>query len=265
MIDRRALLLSSLALAACGPRTSAPGLAAPAGTLPTNRANFSDADPVDWPGLRPESFAVHGIDISRWQEGIDWPRARDAGVSFVFMKATEGGDLRDPRIVEHWNEAAAAGVPAGAYHFWYHCTPARTQAEWFIANVPRLPGALPPVLDMEWTPFSPTCTVRPPAAEVRGRMEEFLTIVTRHYGTRPIVYTTPDFYDDMGFANVTGEDFWLRATATDPTSRYRRSDWRFWQYSGTGLVPGIQGEVDLNVFNGSAALWRQWVAARAQR
>lgn len=264
MINRRSLILSSLALAACGQRSPAPGLAAASTSLPTNRPSFSDADPVDWPALRPDQFAVHGIDISRYQSGIDWSRARDAGVSFAFLKATEGADRVDPRLEEHWNAVAAAGIPAGPYHFWYFCRPASEQADWFIANVPRRPGGLPPILDMEWTPFSPTCTIRPPAAQVRAEMEVFLSRLTSHYRTRPVVYTTKSFYNDMGFANVTGEDFWLRATATDPTSLYNRSDWRFWQYSGTGLVPGIPGQVDLNAFNGSAAAWRQWVAARRQ-
>ena len=263
MIDRRALLLSGLALAACG--APAPGLAPAATGTPVSPPRFSDADPVDWPALRPDGFGVHGIDISRWQSGIDWSAARAGGVSFAFVKATEGGDRRDPRFDAHWNAAAAAGVPAGPYHFWYFCTTPERQADWVIANVPRRPGALPPVLDIEYTPFSPTCTVRPPAARVRRDMDVFLERLTRHYGTRPVIYTTIEFYEANGFGDVTGEDFWLRGTAKDPTTLYGRSDWRFWQYSGTGLAPGIPGQVDLNCFNGSVADWRRWRAARQQR
>ncbi len=265
MIDRRLFLLSTLALAGCGARpTAAPTLAAAPRNLSVNAPRFGDSNPTDWQGPRPENYPVHGIDISRYQSGIDWSAARDAGVSFAFLKATEGGDTVDPRLTEHWNAAASGGVAVGAYHFFYHCRSAAEQAAWYIQNVPRRPGALPPVLDMEWTPFSPTCTVRPPATQVRAEIQVFLDALHAWYGTRPIVYTTIEFYRDMGLLDVTDTDLWLRATARDPTDLYGRSDWRFWQYSGTGRVPGIPGDVDLNAFNGSAAAWRQWVAARRQ-
>ncbi|HBB85443.1 MAG TPA: glycoside hydrolase, partial [Sulfitobacter sp.] len=91
MILRRALILSLLALAACGrPSTSPP---ADPGTL--FPARFGDSDPVDFNGRTPQSFPVHGIDVARFQNNIDWDTARRNGVNFAFIKATEGGDLKD--------------------------------------------------------------------------------------------------------------------------------------------------------------------------
>ena len=225
---------------------------------------FADVDPHDWTDGQPTDYPVHGIDASRWQGDIDWRAAREAGVSFAFLKATEGGDRVDPLFAQHWAGAGAAGVPRGAYHFYYFCTPAAQQARWFIANVPRQAGALPPVLDMEWTPDSPTCRIRPPAAQVRAGIATFLDIVGRHYGQRPIVYTTPEFWRDNGFGDISGEEFWLRSTAGHPDTTYDGAAWRFWQYTGTGRVPGLAGQVDINVFAGTAAGWRGWLAARQQ-
>ncbi|EEW24834.1 glycoside hydrolase family 25 protein [Rhodobacter ferrooxidans] len=253
------LLLASLA--ACGspaPRDQA------APSVSVQPADFGDVDPTDWQGNGPSGHPVHGIDISRWQGAVDWPTARAAGVNFAYMKATEGGDGLDPMFKENWRAAARAGVPRGAYHFFYHCRPGVEQARWFIRNVPRSAGALPPVLDIEWTPFSPTCTRRPPAAEVRAEAEAFMTALERHYGQAPLIYTTPDFYQENELWRLRGHEFWLRSVAAHPSETYAGQHWTFWQYTGTGTVPGIVGKTDINVFAGTAPAWGEWLAARAQ-
>ena len=247
---RAVLILALLSLGACG--------AAPRGPVPVGQVtapNFTDADPHPWEGRAPDRYPVHGIDLSRFQTAVDWPTARANGVNFAFIKATEGGDLVDPMFKDHWRGAGQAGVKRGAYHFFYHCRPAAEQARFFISHVPRSPGALPPVLDMEWTPTSPTCRIRRDGATIRAEARIFLDIVTRHYGQRPILYTTVDFFEDTGLEQLTGVDFWLRSTAEHPDDRYGGQSWRFWQYTSTGLVPGIAGRVDINVFAGSAAAW----------
>lgn len=250
-------------LAACGGGGDG-GKAVPVGAAVA--PNFSDADPVDFKGQRPARFAVHGIDAARFQKSINWKQARGNGVNFAFIKATEGGDLLDPGFKSHWRGAGQAGVARGAYHFYYFCTTPEVQARWFIENVPRSVGMLPPVLDMEWNPFSPTCAHRRPEARVvQDEMRRWLRIVEAHYGQRPIIYTTPRFYKENKLAGFKGYDYWLRTTAKTPREAYPGQSWRFWQYSSTGLINGIVGEVDLNVFNGSAADWANWLAARSYR
>lgn len=224
--------------------------------------NFGDADPHDWEGRNPLDYPVHGIDTSRWQGQVDWAQARANGASFAFLKATEGGDIVDPAFAGNWRAARAAGVPIGAYHFWYHCRPAAEQARWFIRHVPRAAGALPPVLDMEWTPFSPTCTQRPPATTIRREARIFLDALEAHYGQRPIIYSTPDFFEANEMWKLGAYDFWLRSVAGHPRDVYGGRHWTFWQYSGTGLVPGVRGKADLNVFAGSREDWGAWLAAR---
>lgn len=254
-------------LAACGgPQSPAPPRDTPqaARAVVVNPPAFGDADPFDWQGRSPADYPVHGIDLSRWQSDGNWDAAREAGVNFAFIKATEGGDRLDPLFQSHRIAAEAAGVPWGAYHFYYFCKPAAAQARWFIQNVPRHRGSLPPVLDVEWNPHSPTCTTRPAPATVRSEMGIFLDIVGRHYGQRPIIYTNVAFWEDNGFDRITDEEFWLRSTAGHLSETYPGADWVFWQYSGTGLVPGIGGRVDLNVFAGSVPSWRAWLGRRSQ-
>lgn len=229
-------------------------------------ADFKDTDPVAFKGQRPARFPVHGIDAARFQTSINWTQARNNGVNFAFIKATEGGDLMDPSFKNHWRGAGQAGVARGAYHFYYFCTSPEVQARWFIKNVPRSKGMMPPVLDMEWNPFSPTCAHRRPEARVvQDEMRRWLRIVEAHYGQRPIIYTTPRFYKENELGNFKGYEYWLRTTAKTPREAYPGQSWRFWQYSMTGLIDGIVGEVDLNTFNGSAAEWSTWLSARGHR
>ncbi len=222
---------------------------------------FGDADPHEWERRKPTNYPVHGIDVSRWQTDIDWRSARRAGVSFAFLKATEGGDLADPMFATHRAGATQAGVPWGAYHYYYFCRSAEEQARWFIKNVPR--GApLPHVLDMEWTPRSRTCRLRPSGSKVRSEAQKFLGLLERHYGRRPVVYTTVDFFQDTGIGTLSGTEFWLRSVAEHPQQTYPGARWTFWQYTGTGLIPGISGEVDINVFRGSPEAWVRWREGR---
>jgi lysozyme len=255
-------LLSLLILAACGARHRPAAEGAPPVAVAAPR--FTDADPTDWPGRSPATYPVHGIDISRWQGAVDWPTAYANGVNFVYMKATEGGDTVDPMFKTNWTAAARAGVPRGAYHYFYFCRPAIEQARWFIRHVPRSKGALPPVLDMEWTPFSPTCTLRPDAAKVRAEARVFLDALERHYGQRPLIYTSIDFYRDNQMGRVGPYEFWLRSVAGHPGETFAGQRWTLWQYTGTGLVPGVRGRTDINVFAGSAQGWAGWLAQREQ-
>ncbi|MEO0938235.1 MAG: GH25 family lysozyme [Pseudomonadota bacterium] len=245
--------LAVLLLAACG---SAP---APF----TGPMVIGDTDPVRFSGRQPTSYPVRGMDASRFQTSVDWARAKAVGIEFVFLKATEGGDLADPAFKGHWRGAGRAGIRRGAYHFYYFCTAPEVQARWFIRNVRRTPGMLPPVLDMEWNPFSPTCTVRPPAAEVQRQMKVWLDMVEAHYGQRPIIYTAPDFYEDANLRSFGGYEFWLRSTARTPAEAYPGQPWRFWQYTATGTLPNTVGGIDINAWNGTRQEWEAWLARSA--
>lgn len=238
-------------------------IAPPSGAVKAPR--FGDRDPHDWTGKTPWHYPIHGTDVSKYQTSVDWSAARASGISFVFIKATEGGDRFDERFTEHWNGARQAGIPRSGYHFYYFCRPAIEQARWYIRNVPRDPGALPPVLDMEWNAHSPTCKLRPDGAIVRKEMRIFLNALEKHYGKRPIIYTTVDFFDDNDLRQLSEYPFWLRSVAGHPDEKYGPHPWTFWQYTGTGKVPGIKGDADINVFAGSAATWKKWLESNKVR
>jgi len=237
-----------LALAACA---RAPGGGGLYGAIPGDNRPHSGVD-------RARAMQIQGIDVARYQGDIDWQRVRASGQHFAFIKATEGRDYLDPNFRRNWEGARAAGLPRAAYHFMTWCSSAEDQAAWFRQNVPNDPSALPPVLDLEWNNHS-SCRVHPPRGEVLRRVETMLAAMEAHTGRVPIIYTDMNFYNDNLRGVNVANPLWLRSTAAEPHERYQRHDWTFWQYTQTGTVPGIRGEVDRNVFYGTMAEWTHFL------
>ena len=239
-----AALLSAFLLAACG-----------------GGANISfqpDSDPHH--GVRgAHGMPVQGIDISKYQGNIDWHRVRKAGIRFAYMKVSEGGDHVDSRFYANWEAAGRAGVARGVYHFMYWCRTGAEQAIWFSHAVPQDRTQLPPVLDLEWNHASVTCPKKVPRDEALAKIRKMLEVMEYHTGKRPIIYTDINFHRDVLESEFRGHEFWLRSVAAEPHERYRNRPWTFWQYTATGRVPGVAGDVDRNVFSGTERDWEGWL------
>lgn len=204
---------------------------------------------------------VHGVDISKWQGKVDWAALRQAGTKFAFIKATEGGDHVDNRFMENWAGTKQAGVPRGAYHFVYWCRPAHEQAMWFKRNVPYDPTALPPVLDVEWNGESVNCPRKVPREQALAMIHLMLKEMEAHTGKRPIIYTDITFHQEILEGEFTDYPFWIRSTAAEPHHRYNDRRWTFWQFTTTGRVPGVSGDIDRNTFYGTDNQWRMFLAS----
>jgi lysozyme len=216
-----------------------------------------------FPATRSAEFDVHGVDVSKYQGEIDWQAVKESGVAFAFIKASEGGDRSDSKFQYNWAAAKAAGVPRGAYHFVYWCRPPHEEIANFIANVPNDPEALPPVLDVEATPESKSCKRTLYRDEALRDMRAMLELMERHYGKRPIIYSSVDFYQAILHSNALSEyPIWVRSTKYHPQVRYGDRKWTFWQYRSDGHIAGIPNAVDQNTFNGSWNEWRSWLASQ---
>ena len=206
-----------------------------------------------------QSLPVHGVDVSRYQGQIDWHEARKAGTRFAYIKATEGGDHADENFSLHWMMAKDAGVPRGAYHFYYWCRPVQDQIKWFFEHVPVERDALPPVLDVEWYgAASEKCPKKVPKEQALKAIQTFLKAAEKHYGKKAMIYTTIDFYRDILVDDLHDYPLWVRTVNAVPQERYGDRRWVLWQYTDQGRVPGIKGFVDRNAFAGNEEAWRRF-------
>ena len=195
----------------------------------------------------PYGYQVHGIDISHYQGEIDWKmlaqtRQGQFPIHFVFMKSTEGGDFADKNFVANFDSAKANGFIRGAYHFYNPKTDPVKQADFFINSVKLQSGDLPPVLDIEKKGKS--------VEKLQGDLKIWLRKVEQHYGVKPIIYASYKFktrYLNDSFFNA--YPYWIAHYYVDSV-KYQ-GDWKFWQHTDVGTLPGISEQVDLNIFNGS--------------
>ena len=197
-----------------------------------------------------KNTGIYGIDVSHHQGQIDWRKAKQAGVSFAYLKASEGVRFIDPCFAENWLGTKKAGVVRGAYHFFRaHIDPIE-QAKNFIQQVkPVLTSLdLPPALDIEYVADMDSVS----AVELMARAKQWLEYVEHALGVTPIIYTSRAFWEDyIGHNPVFAKyPLWLSAAMRHPGPPSSWREWTFWQFSVKGSVPGIMTAVDLNYFGG---------------
>jgi lysozyme len=202
-----------------------------------------------WVPNRPSQtdYPVRGIDVSHHQGNIQWNSVASSGIRFAYMKATEGSDFDDSKFSDNWRASAAAGVTHGAYHFYVIGTSGELQAAHFVAKVPVDPAALPPAVDLELSGANRSVES---VAQFQHELAAFLTAVAIHYGKTPVIYTTGDFAKQY-LTGMPPGPLWLGEFFTKPSSPAGKS-WTLWQYSEKGRVQGIDGFVDMDVFNGNS-------------
>ncbi|HSR97514.1 MAG TPA: GH25 family lysozyme [Kofleriaceae bacterium] len=186
-----------------------------------------------------------GIDVSYYQETIDWPRVRRAGIRFAFIRVSDGALQRDARFATNWAEAKRAGVVRGAYQFFRPDQSVNAQADLMIAAMAGRDAAdLPPVIDIEIDGGLDLSTVAERAAAWIDRVRQRL-------GVEPIVYTGSDLWRNGGAEALEPQSLWLaHYTPGCPTVPPPWRRWTFWQHTDRGAVPGIIGPVDLDLFAG---------------
>lgn len=202
-----------------------------------------------------EAWALaNGIDVSHWQNIIDWSMVKKH-IDFAFLKCTQEAHGQDPSFPRNWYDCDRNQIPCGPYHFFMpKVSPASQQAN-FVATLNSvigkpyhtLVGKLPPVIDFEVTQGMPI-------KEVIANLIQLAEGITSDLGIKPIIYTNNALsYDAMDpYAQLQNYSLWISHFYV-PTPHVPKpwSTWQFWQFTNRGQVPGIKGNVDRNYFNGT--------------
>ena len=187
-----------------------------------------------------------GIDVSEYQGDIRWSYVdtleNQFPIHFVLIRATVGDDRLDRKFKENWRGAKENKMIRGAYHYYRPNENSLEQAALFIKTVHLQKGDLPPVLDIERLPENQSIE------RLKIGLKRWLEKVEAHYKVRPIIYTGEKYYSDFLKEEFSEYLFWIANY-----NFYREKideDWLFWQFTERGTVPGIKGNVDVNVYNG---------------
>ena len=202
---------------------------------------------------------VIGVDISEYQADVDMQKLASQGISFVYMNATEGSSFEDSRFVQNWENAAACGMPAGAYHFFSFDSPGRMQAENFINRIGDLDGRLIPAVDVEF--YADKRENQPDPAEVTAQLRDFLNALEAAYHVKPMIYCPREIYEKYIMGYFDEYPRWIRSVYY-PASFEAGVSWVIWQYCDTGELEGYEGGeqyIDLDVLHRGTELTSLYV------
>ncbi len=230
---------------------------------------------------------IQGIDVYNGDGAVNWTTAKNAGVQFAFVKATEGVDYVDARFSTNMHNANAAGVYIGPYHFcrvdskngvpftsyngrlfvvgsdpWLDATSEAADFVQAIRPYYTSGSYLPPVADVEGLPDFGSASLN--KTFISNWVQLFSDTVNNSLGVRPMIYTSKSgantHYTSAVAASHRLWEAWWKGTGT--TSPPLQSDtplwnpWLFWQWSATGSVAGVPGsgaahDCDKDVFYGT--------------
>lgn len=221
--------------------------------LKYDRENFTTGDD----GVTRYKDAVMGIDVSEFQGEIDWYAVRAAGVEFAFIRVgyrgmTQGFLTEDNRFAENFQNSGSAGLKRGVYFFSQAVTEqeAIAEAEFVIEKLDGAELEYPIVFD--WEPPSPSDELPESSLRAYGCSGEDVTKYAAAFCKRvkedgyiPCVYFNKhqaySFYDLEALKDY---DFWYAEYNPLPSIVY---NFRTWQYSDSGTIPGIETTVDLDI------------------
>ena len=216
--------------------------------------------------LEAEKYEVRGVDVSEYQGEVDWDRIKSQGISFAFIKATEGSKSKDDYFDKNFGKLKNMDMLLGIYHFFSFETEGEEQAQNYINTVGYIENddsIFIPIIDVEY--YSYYEKAKPYKEWIIEELQTMLDDLENTYRIKPMIYTTMGFYDDYINGNFSDYDIWIRDIVTKPNLENR--DWRFWQYTGKGRLDGYSGQekfIDLNVFNGTKEDFDSFVESKKQ-
>lgn len=204
---------------------------------------------------------VDGNDVSYWQGTINWPGVKAAGRKFVIMRAAHALAI-DTKFDFNWKSCHEQGLHCGVYQYFEPNVDPIKQADVMLAKMGKLgPGDLPPVIDVESTGGGMA-----PAA-IAAAVGKWIDYVEAKVGRKPMIYSGGYFWEDNVKSTAFGDyPLWHPQYCTNccPNIANPWKKWYFWQYSSTGKVGGITGNVDMNWWNGSLAALSAWAIQGGQ-
>ncbi len=192
-----------------------------------------------------------GVDVSTHQGEINWEMVKEAGVRFAMIRAgfrgyASGGIHQDKWFKANMKGALDAGLQVGVYFFSQSVNQkeAREEARQVLEWIEGYNVTYPVVFDWEEIIHDEARTDHVKPETVTACIKAFCAEIEAAGYTPMVYFNKNQGYDVMDLEQLERYEFWLAGYSQTPNFQYK---FEMWQYSCTGSVPGIQGDVDLNI------------------
>ncbi|WMS86788.1 glycoside hydrolase family 25 protein [Pleionea litopenaei] len=182
------------------------------------------------------SQELRGIDISHYQNQIDWNQLTNSDLRFMYFKASQGISYIDSMFASNATNANQIGVPFGAYHFFDANKDPMQQANNYLQQISNVQWHLRPVIDAE------TLNKEPPST-LAERMKLWIDQVEKNTSCDVIIYTSENFWHKYLAKDFAHTTLWL----ADYTEKAPDDRWTLWQRSQDGRILGINGHIDIDI------------------
>jgi GH25 family lysozyme M1 (1,4-beta-N-acetylmuramidase) len=196
---------------------------------------------------------VPGVDVSHFQGTVNWASVKAAGIKFAWIKDTEGTTYKDPEFSANYTHAYNNGIIRGAYHFAHpDLSSGAAQATYFANNGGGWSKdglTLPGMLDLEGGCYGKS------ASAMQSWISDFRSTYKSKTGREIVIYTSASWWNTCtnGWGGLNGKTpLWAASwtSASSPTLPNGFSSSKVWQFTDSGSVSGISGNVDRDRFNG---------------
>lgn len=191
-----------------------------------------------------------GIDVSRWQGDIDWQKVKDSGVTFVMMRlgikdGVKGDYSVDRNFVQYFKDAQAAGLRVGVYIYTYAtCMEDGVKDAMFVYNTLKENDFTPDLpIAFDWESFGSISTYMTSLNDLNDALQVFQGIL-EIAGYKTCLYNSKFYLASGIWENPDENNIWLAQYNTEVTYTGK---YFMWQCSNTGSVPGIYGDVDIDI------------------
>ncbi len=194
-----------------------------------------------------------GVDLSYHQQMVDWDELKASPVEFVMLRCgyrgyTEGGLVKDEKFDEYAQAANDADIPLGVYFFTQAVSVAEAEkeAEFVISLLEDYKISYPVAIDTEYVTDS---AARTRTTEISDELRSEMCIAfcdkIKEAGYYPIIYAGENWMRrNLNLDMLQEYDFWAPQYLEENDFMY---DFTIWQYTESGFIPGVDGEVDLNI------------------
>ncbi len=188
---------------------------------------------------RDKEAKYDGIDISSHQGYIDWEKvSSDKDIRFVYIKATEGATYRSPHYAHNITQARRNGLLVGSYHYVTSTATIDDQFQNFSKFALKSVQDLIPMLDVEvrgnWS-----------RSQLLDSLDRFCQLIEEHYGVQPMIYSTMGFYNKNLAPHFNNYRLYIGRYSKEEPEINWEGQYTIWQYSESGIIPGIDAYVDL--------------------